>query len=115
MAGVDIKPLFYLLLHQFNQMLLWLDFKYEVLSKMYEFWSFFLCVEPKHIRQYYCPMSGEEITTIISVLIPGDVISPSDQANYHWLMKVLEKSSDRLCDQDKFKILVSQTELNLAC
>lgn len=38
MAGVDIEPLFYLLPYQFNQMMLWFDFKYEVLSKKYGFW-----------------------------------------------------------------------------
>lgn len=64
MAGVDIEPLFYLLPYQFNQIMLWFDFKYDVLSKKYGFWSFFLRLEHKHIRQYYCPVSGEEITAI---------------------------------------------------
>lgn len=64
MAGVDIEPLFYLLPYLFNELLLWFDFKYEVLIKRYGFLSFFLCLEPKHIRQYCCPRSGEEITAM---------------------------------------------------
>lgn len=31
------------------------------------------------------------------------------------LTETLDKFSNHLCDQDKFRILISQTELGLAC
>lgn len=49
------------------------------------------------------------------MLFTKECISLSDEANYHWLMKVLEEFSNRLQDRDKFKILISHIELSIAC